>query len=359
MYPETFAYSHILGGLYGLALGDAWAMPALLRPRQTWDRYGGWIETLVAAPDDHPVHAGLLPGQVTDDTQQAMALAAAIAAEGTISVQGTANALIEWYDQIGGDGSPYVGPSTRKAVKALKAGVDPYQSGLRGDTNGAVMRITPVGLVHPGDPESAVADAVTACIPTHYTDVAVSGACAVAAAVAQAMVPDTTLEDIINTAVWGAEIGLQRGMPWFGASVARKIEFAVQLATDYRLSERDRIQNLYDLIGCTLAVPDSVASAFGVLVMADGDPVQAAILAAALSGDADTAGSVACAIAGSWRSIDAIPMEYVRILREANPQYNFEESAEDLYEVAMKNKSMTTDDSAPTLSDILGLEPDE
>ena len=75
MNLETYAYAHILGGLYGQALGDAWAMPALLRPDQTWEHYQGWIGELLPAPPDHPVHAGLQAGQVTDDTQQAIALA--------------------------------------------------------------------------------------------------------------------------------------------------------------------------------------------------------------------------------------------------------------------------------------------
>jgi len=48
MELETYLYPHILGGLYGQALGDAWGMPASFRPEQTWSQYGGWLETLLA-----------------------------------------------------------------------------------------------------------------------------------------------------------------------------------------------------------------------------------------------------------------------------------------------------------------------
>jgi ADP-ribosylglycohydrolase len=328
---ETYAYPHILGGLYGHALGDAWGMAAYLRPSQTWSYYNGWLETLVDAPPDHPIHAGLKAGQVTDDTQQAMALANAIIRDDSISVEGTAQAILAWYDEIDGDNSPYVGPSTRRAVQALRTGADPHYTGLRGDTNGSAMRITPIGLIHPGNPEAAIEDAVIACTPTHYTDVAVSGACAVAAAIAQALVPNTTLEEILQVAIWAADVGLQRGAPWMGASVARKIDFAVQLATDANISEGDRIQNLYDLVGSSLAVADSVPCAFGILAMAEGDPVETAIYAAALSGDADTVGAIACAIAGAWHTVDAIPMQYIETLRQANPQYD----------LALRNHSVT------------------
>ncbi len=356
MRLENYVYSHILGGLVGQALGDAWAMPALLRPNETWEHYNGWIGELLPAPANHPVHAGLQAGQVTDDTQQAMALAQTIIAEGKVTVEGVAKAIVDWYNQIDGDSSPYVGPSTRRAVAALKAGQDPRTTGLRGDTNGGAMRISPVGLIYPGRPEAAVQAAITACTPTHFTDVAISGACAVAAAIAQAMTPDTTLEDIISMAVWGAEMGLQHGAHWMGASVARKIDFAVQLASDINLSERDRIQNLYDLIGSTLATPDSVPCAFGILALSNGNPIDTAIYAAALSGDADTVGAMACAIAGAWQGIEAIPQGYVDILRQANPRYDFEAVASGLYEIALKNEAAAPppDGDNNLLENILG-----
>jgi ADP-ribosylglycohydrolase len=215
------------------------------------------------------------------------------------------------------------------------------------------MRISPIGLIHPGNPEAAIEDAIIACTPTHFTDVAVSGACAVAAAIARAMTPETTLDDIIDAAIWGADMGRQRGSPWMGASVARKIDLAVQLATDGSLSERDRIQNLYDLIGSTLATADAGPCAFGILAMTNGNPVETAIYAAALSGDADTVGAIACAIAGAWTGVDSIPLEYIEVLRQANPQYNFEEIAEGLYEIAHRSQDTAPRDDENLLENIL------
>jgi ADP-ribosylglycohydrolase len=341
MELDTYFYNHILGGVYGQALGDAWAMPAYFRPDQTWAYFNNdWINTLAPAPPDHPVHAGFQAGQITDDTQQALALAQVIITEGQITVEGAARAIVAWYEQLDGD-VPYVGPSTRRAVAALKSGGDPYQTGLRGDTNGGAMRISPIGLIHPGNPEAAVEDAVIACTPTHFTDLAVSGACAVAAAVAQALTPDTTLEDIIDIAIRGADYGRQHGTPWLGASVARKIDYAVQLAGDANLSAYDRLLNLYDLIGSTLSPADAVPCAFGVLAMANGSPVETAIYAAALSGDADTVGAMACAIAGAWHGIESIPADHIETLNRANPAYDFAEFAKGLHHIAQNNYQAT------------------
>ena len=325
----------VLGGLYGQALGDAWCMPALLRPEDTWEKYGGWITSFLPAPDEHPFHRGLPAGRVTDDTEQAFALAEAILEDGRVTAEGTARAIVAWYDRVGGDSCPYVGPSTRRAVQAIKRGGDLNETGKFGDTNGASMRICPVGLIHPGDLAAVVADCCVACLPTHYTDVAISGAAAVAGAISAGMVAGASLDDIVDAGVRAAEEGRKLGNPWIGASVSRRIQQAVEIARSAG-SERERLQDLYDLIGTSLALPESVPAAFGVLVMANADPIQTAIYAAGLSGDADTIGAMACAIAGAWRGISAFPAGVLSTLCAANPEFDFDRVAQGLTALAQQ-----------------------
>ena len=296
--------SRILGGLYGQALGDAWGMPAYFDFDQTWQAYGGWITQFLPGPDDHEVHAGLPAARITDDSEQAFSLARAYIEAGGVTLAATVQAIVAWYDRIGGDSSKYVGPSTRRGVQALKRGEDPYTTGRWGDTNGAAMRVSPVGLICAGDPVAAVEAAYIACIPTHHTNVAVSGAAAVAAAVAVATREDATLDAVVAAGLLGAELGRQKGVRWLAASVTRRIEQAVSIAR--RAGDpRDRLRALYDEVGTSLAIADTVGAAFGVLVMAGGDPQQTAIYAANLSGDADTVGAIACAMAGAYTGIEA------------------------------------------------------
>lgn len=316
-------YEHILGGLLGQALGDAWGMPALLNPRSTWQRFGGWIAELVAAPSDHPVHAGLPAGRVTDDTEQAFAVAEAVLKYGRVSVQGVAEAILAWYDAVDGDRCPFVGPSTRRAVARLKSGVSPYEAGLGGDTNGGAMRASVVGLFHPADPETAAREGALQCVPTHNTDVAMSGAAAVAAAVAEALCPDATFEDIVSAGIRGAEAGRELGPQWMGASVARRIELALEIASA-PVPAIERIYRMYDIVGSTLATTEAVPAAFGILAMAQAEPLEAAKYAAALSGDADTVGAIACAIAGAWRGAAGFPPNVVDRLIEANRHLDFQ-----------------------------------
>ncbi|WP_322800268.1 ADP-ribosylglycohydrolase family protein [Thermoflexus sp.] len=327
----------ILGALYGQALGDAWGMPALLHPLQTWERFGGWLDRFYPAPPDHPVHAGLPAGRVTDDTEQAFAVAQAIQWEGKVTAGGVARALLAWYEQAGGERCPFIGPSTRRALQRLKAGCPVEQAGLGGDTNGAAMRASVVGLIHPADIEGAIRDAALQAIPTHHTDVAISGAAAVAAAVAVALVPDSSLESVLAAGIRGAEEGRRLGPPWMGASVARRIRMALEIAAQ-PLPPFERILLLYETIGSTLSATEAVPAAFGILAMANGDPIQTAVYAAALSGDADTVGAMACAIAGAWSGLSAFPPEILRVLREVNPELDFEGTAYGLLRLLHKHR---------------------
>ncbi|MCC6613304.1 MAG: ADP-ribosylglycohydrolase family protein [Anaerolineae bacterium] len=327
----------ILGGLYGQALGDAWGMPAYFDPDQTWKAYG-WIEDFLPGPDDHEVHGGLPACRITDDSEQAFSLAQAYIAHGGVTLEASIEAIVAWYDRTGGDQSRYVGPSTRRGVQALKRGDDPYTTGRMGDTNGAAMRVSVVGLLHPNDPMGAIEDAHISCIPTHNTSVAISGAAAIAAAIAVAMRDDATLDAVIAAGMLGAEIGRQKGNPWLGPSVTRRIEMAVNIARKGG-EPRAIMRELYDVVGTSLSIVETVGAAFGVLVMADADPRQTAIYAANLSGDADTVAAIACAIAGAYRGIGAIPQEICAKL-DADPifaDYHVPQLAEGIERLATKS----------------------
>jgi ADP-ribosylglycohydrolase len=66
----------------------------------------------------------------------------------------------------------------------LLAGADLAQAGRSGTTNGAAMRIAPVGVATPGgDPALLVDRVVAASMVTHNTGIALAGAAAVAGAI--------------------------------------------------------------------------------------------------------------------------------------------------------------------------------
>src|SRR5437868_9826378 len=103
-----------------------------------------------------------------------------------------------------------MGMSTPGMVTALQEASDTRRVGIIGQssrkmtsvgiTNGAAMRVAPVGLIFPGNVEMACQQALVTCLPSHDTDVAISAACSVASAVARAAV-STRLEDVIAAAI--------------------------------------------------------------------------------------------------------------------------------------------------------------
>jgi ADP-ribosylglycohydrolase len=55
-----------------------------------------------------------------------------------------------------------LGPSTKRACEAIRAGVPVGEAGRTGDTNGAAMRIAPVGVAVPVTDLAALVDALLA-----------------------------------------------------------------------------------------------------------------------------------------------------------------------------------------------------
>ena len=292
------------GCLAGLALGDAMGCPTeFMTPEQIAAEYG-WVEGLVAAPIWHP-HTALPAGRVTDDTEQAMALASVYLRDGRMSAEAMAQAVLDWADAQGEHLALYLGPSTRKALEALRAGGDPRKSGHAGKTNGAAMRVAPVGIVHAGDLESALADAVEASLPTHGTTLALSAAVAVACAVAEAMRQNAALEGVLEVGMEGAARGREFGVWTWTPPLEKRIQLALRLARQAE-NETAGIRALYDYVGVDMTVTESVPTAFGLAALAEGDPMRAVRYAANIGGDTDTIGAIAGAICGALAGIDAI-----------------------------------------------------
>ena len=310
------SFSKAWGCLAGLALGDALGMPTeCLTPEQIAAEYGR-VETLVAPSGWHP-HAALPRGRVTDDTEQALALARVYLRDGQMSAEAAAQAMLDWAAAQSEHLALYLGPSTRQALEALRAGVPPRQSGCRGKTNGAAMRVAPVGIVNAGDLEGALQDTVEACLPTHSTTLAISGAAAVACAVAEAMRGGATLDSVLEAAAEGAIRGRQHGVWVWTPPLEKRIALALQLVRQAE-NEAEATRALYDYVGVDLTVPESIPIAFGLVVLVEGDPMRATRCAANLGGDTDTIGAIAGAVCGALRGIEVVDRALLAEIERVN-----------------------------------------
>ena len=292
------------GALYGLAIGDALGMPTqLLSREQITARWGPLLTGFEAAPPGHPIAAGLPPGSVTDDTEQALLLARMLVKNQGVPDPGEwAAALIAWELDMAERGSlDLLGPSTKRALTAVLAGTPPEEAGRHGDTNGAAMRITPIGIAFA---TGLIDHVVAASLVTHNTSVALAGAAAVAAAVS-AGVGGASVADATQAGIAAARLGAERGHWIAGADVAARISWATALVKDAR---PDAVAELIGtLVGTSLASQESVPAAFAVLSAIPQDPWRACLLAASLGGDTDTIAAMAGAIAGACHGQSAFP----------------------------------------------------
>ncbi|MCL5074346.1 MAG: ADP-ribosylglycohydrolase family protein [Chloroflexi bacterium] len=305
------------GCLMGVALGDAMGMPSSLwTPRQIKERFGR-IEGFLPGPADHPIHAGLRAGQVTDDTQQTLCLAKAIIERGAVVAEAVAAALVQWAIDNRALETDLLGPSSKRALSLLLQGVPCQQAGQYGDTNGAAMRISPIGIIHPGDIPGVVADTEIACLPTHGTSLAISGAAAIACAIASCLGGEGSVDGVVAASKEGAILGRERGREVPGPAIDKRIDWAVRIARRGS-SPGEAYADLYDYIGATVAIAETVPAALGLFVLAEGDPLKTVLYAANMGGDCDTIGAIAGGIAGAFTGVGAFPGEYIELIEEVN-----------------------------------------
>lgn len=298
-------FDRAMGALAGLALGDALGMPSQTLPQATIREKYGKITDFVAPYADHPVSHGLPAAAVTDDTEQALLLAGLlIHGKGHVDDQSWAEALIAWEAGVRARGlRDLLGPSSKRALEALLSGTSASETGLSGTTNGAAMRIAPVGIAVAADDLTALVAAVqAACRVTHATREAIAAAAAVAAVISQGVDGadfDTALPRALEAARLGATLGAAVGE----GDMAGRIEAALLAATSP--------ETLARTIGTSVASRESVAAAFGVVRLAAGDPWEAAKIAANIGDDTDTIGAIAAAMAGACVGYSHLPQTKV------------------------------------------------
>ena len=128
---------------------------------------------------------------------------------------------------IAAGSADFLGPSTRKALTLAAEGVPTDLTGRTGATNGAAMRVAPVGIVFPHHPLDGLIDAVVQTgHVTHNTTIGIAGAAAVAAAVS-AGVGGASMDQALRLAVEAARLGARRGFYFAGADVATRIAWAM------------------------------------------------------------------------------------------------------------------------------------
>lgn len=319
-------FSRAYGALAGLALGDALGMPTQeMSPEQIRAVYGR-ITGLVDGDASQPYAPGMPAGSVTDDTEQALLVASLLvrgrgSSSGRVALNAVefAHALLAWEDSMIERGSlDLLGPSTKAALERVRAGEDPLTVGGEGTTNGAAMRVTPIGIaMSTADPE-AFADAVwSSCQVTHATRQGFQSAALVAAAVSMgidaARSPSLDLRSLLWKAVTYVDSLPERGAWTPDPDVVAATRRAMQLAVNPASSS---LECLVEQVGTSVASAHAIPMAFALLARVPSP--QALLDAANIGGDTDTIGAIAGAILGAALGVQVLPTDSLTMIEEVS-----------------------------------------
>jgi len=228
-----------------------------------------------------------------------------------------ADELIQWAKEKSVLESPFVGPSTKLGIRRLLDGENPMKAGRDGVTNGACMRVSPIGIANIGKIKNCIEETAQACMPTHGTSIAISGASAVSCSIAEAMRDEATVSSIIEAAKIGARRGARLGRIFPHPSIDRKIEMCVQIV-GRSSSAREMCREVYEVIGTGLSPAEAVPSAFAIFAKFGGMFKEAVITAANIGGDTDTIASIVGAITGAFAGVRTIPAKWLEIVERKN-----------------------------------------
>ena len=274
-----------IGTLLGLACGDALGGPVEFLKRDviaarfptgvTEFIGGGWLD--------------LDPGEVTDDTQQALILAESLTANG-LDLDRFAAGLIAWFRSNPKD----IGNTTRIALEALAAGTAPLDAGAialaaRGEqgaaANGGVMRCAPVAMRFRREPNRLIRASLDSARVTHAEARAAWGTVAVNQAIVH-LLNGGAIADAPSAAV----VGIPN--------------------SEVRETVLDAAGRRRDEVRAGGFVLETIGASFWSLLNAS-SAREAVEMAVALGDDADSTGAVTGALAGAAYGASSLPETWV------------------------------------------------
>ncbi|MBW7888081.1 MAG: ADP-ribosylglycohydrolase family protein [Bacteroidetes bacterium] len=247
------------------------------------------------------------PAPGTDDTEFALLTAhTLIKAKGKLT---DAHVLESWRKHV----LPLAelkrgGASEREAAANIRRGVLPPYSGIYNShymSDGAAMRVTPIGIACAGDPVRAAALADIDARISHSRD-GLWSAQVVAVAVSLAMV-DASVDEIYDAAV-----KISPKDSWMRFALAKTWNIIQE-----RKTLEEAWKPLHDALWTEYksVAPEAVPSALAILKLTNGDFKRGIIYSGNFGRDADTIAAIVGAISGAMNGMSAVPQSWVKKVR--------------------------------------------
>jgi ADP-ribosylglycohydrolase len=297
------------GYLYGVACADALGRPVEhLRLDQIKQLYGekGILEPLADA-------------LWTDDTQLVLAIARGLLRGAKLEIPDLmdkiAEEFVHWLDEpdLGS------GATSKGAALKLKAGSHWTESAIRSKTCGSLMRVGIIGFIYQHDPEKLIKAALCSGRITHLHPV--SDAASITGAYA------------IKLALDGLE-PKEMYKPLLGVTQGISHEFTDALKESYKIAYSDiEDEQALKKLGYGWYADETFALAYFCTLRYPNDYKKAVQTAVNITGDSDSVGSVAGGILGARLGIEAVPVSWIKALKEKE---KLEEIVEPLLEKYFK-----------------------
>lgn len=291
------AHGIILGQLVGDALGaqvefqTAAAIAARYPQGVRTIRDGGSFDTLA--------------GQPTDDSELALALARAILRQGTYEAGAVARAYVEWYQSGPFDIGMTVGAACAGGARALDQGLD-VASAMRAaanaesQSNGALMRASPLGVAGYRDTQRAVDWAIEDAELSHPHQVCVAANAAFVGALSVAVSEAASPAGMLAAARAAAT-------PLAGGQAVLERLSAAETAPPAGLDAEQ--------MGWVL---HALQNAFYELLTAPSS-TEGLVATVGRGGDTDTNGAIAGALLGAYHGATAVPVSWRQVVLSCRP----------------------------------------
>jgi ADP-ribosyl-[dinitrogen reductase] hydrolase len=287
----------LLGQLAGDSLGS---QVEFMSDSEIRLRHPHGLRLLAVSPVWHT-----LPGQPTDDSELALALARSIVAENGYPQEAAARAYVDWYQSqpfdIGGATSQALGSVSADDLLTGRAAATANARGKRdGQANGSLMRISPLGIWGASVPADQLAEHARADSQITHPNRICQEACAVytvaiAHAIATGPSPATLYEHALG---WTQQHGREL-----------TVSEALRRAAD---------EPPADFLGHAGWVLIALQNAFYQLVHAP-DLVDGVVSSVMSGGDTDTNAAIAGALLGAVYGRDAIPFQWQSAILSCRP----------------------------------------
>lgn len=324
----------IIAILQSLAVGDAFGKATEFASRSQIKRSFNSIDTLLQ-PVEALAHKDMRYAQVTDDTEQNFFLIEDYTKAGEVSAEVAAKSLLRWIDETP-EPEKYIGPSTSRALKVLKAGGDISTAGIHGSSCGGVMR-APAAFLCSASLEELQHNIVATLLPTHNTAAVMEAAFGYGYALWEAL-ETNDLERITRASLEGCAIG-RRYLHKDGdlicePSCEHRISHIVKELPEFE-NDDALLDFLFYVFGTTISSCDVFVASYALFLWAREDVFLAIRLATMLGGDTDTIACLAAVLCCTYAKGHNIPV-YITKEVEQNNNINFSDLADKIVEFTKK-----------------------